>query len=91
LKPRRSGTSIGANVTEGNRAQSKSDFVHRLSVALKGADETEYWRNILRDGDVITGQQAEVTIGRLRGAGKNADFIDQDSEEQLGSLLAISL
>lgn len=37
----RSGTSIGANVTEGNRAQSKIDFVHKLSIALKEADETE--------------------------------------------------
>lgn len=38
----RSGTSIGANVTEGNQAQSKSDFVHKLSIAHKEAFETEY-------------------------------------------------
>ena len=36
----RSGTSIGANITEGNRGQSKSDFVNKLSIALKEADET---------------------------------------------------
>src|SRR5258708_27729556 len=45
----RSGTSVGANITEGNRAQSKMDFVHKLSIALKEADETEYWLNLLRD------------------------------------------
>jgi len=54
----RSGTSVGANITEGNRAQSKSDFVHKLSIALKEADETEYWLNLLRDSDLISTAQA---------------------------------
>ena len=55
----RSGTSIGANITEANRGQSKLDFVHKLSIALKEADETEYWLNLLRDSDYITASQAE--------------------------------
>ena len=38
----RSGTSIGANITEGNQAQSTADFIHKLSIALKEAFETEY-------------------------------------------------
>ena len=54
----RSGTSVGANVTEGNRAQSKPDFGHKLSIALKEADETEYWLNLLRDSDLISTAQA---------------------------------
>ena len=58
----RSGTSIGANVTEANRAQSKLDFVHKLSIALKEADETEYWLNLLRDSDYITPSQAEALL-----------------------------
>ena len=58
----RSGTSVGANVTEGNRAQSKMDFVHKLSIALKEADETEYWLNLLRDSSFITEQQAESLL-----------------------------
>jgi four helix bundle protein len=58
----RSGTSIGANITEANRAQSKMDFVHKLSIALKEADETEYWLNLLRDSDYITSTQAESMI-----------------------------
>ncbi|HEY4785171.1 MAG TPA: four helix bundle protein [Bacteroidales bacterium] len=39
----RSGTSIGANVREAQNAESKPDFIHKLKVAAKEADETEYW------------------------------------------------
>ena len=58
----RSGTSIGANVTEGNQAQSKADFVHKLSISLKEAFETEYWLCLLRDSEYITEKQAESLI-----------------------------
>ena len=58
----RSGTSIGANITEGNRAQSRMDFVHKLSVALKEADETEYWLSLLRDSQYITVEQANSLL-----------------------------
>ena len=43
----RSGTSIGANVTEAQRGQSKADFVAKMSIALKEAYETEYWLRLL--------------------------------------------
>jgi four helix bundle protein len=39
----RSGTSIGANVREAQNAESKIDFVHKIKIAAKEADETEYW------------------------------------------------
>ncbi|WP_396180400.1 four helix bundle protein [Flavobacterium sp.] len=39
----RSGTSVGANIKEAQNAESKADFVHKLKVSLKEADETEYW------------------------------------------------
>jgi len=58
----RSGTSIGANVAEGGQAQSKPDFVHKMSVAHKEAFETEYWLCLLRDGEFITEKQAESLI-----------------------------
>ena len=45
----RSGTSIGANVNEAICAQSKRDFVHKLSISLKEARETKYWLNLLKD------------------------------------------
>ena len=44
----RSGTSIGANLHEGLQAQSRPDFVSKLSIALKEANETSYWLVILR-------------------------------------------
>ena len=39
----RSGTSIGANVHEAQNAESKADFIHKMKIAAKEADETEYW------------------------------------------------
>lgn len=45
----RSGTAIGALIRESEYGQSKTDFVHKLSIALKEANETEYWLSILKD------------------------------------------
>jgi four helix bundle protein len=42
----RAGCSIGANVREAQRAESKADFVHKLKVAIKEAEETEYWLDL---------------------------------------------
>jgi four helix bundle protein len=39
----RSGTSIGSNIREAQNAESKSDFIHKIKIAAKEADETEYW------------------------------------------------
>jgi len=39
----KSGTSIGANVREAQNAESKADFIHKMKIAAKEADETEYW------------------------------------------------
>ena len=39
----RSGTSIGANVNEAQNAESRKDFIHKLKIAAKEADETRYW------------------------------------------------
>ncbi len=43
----RSGTSIGANVAEAQQAQSRPDFISKLSIALKEASETDYWLRLL--------------------------------------------
>lgn len=58
----RSGTSIGANITEGNQAQSKLDFIHKLSISHKEAFETEYWLCLLRDSEYITEKQASSLL-----------------------------
>jgi four helix bundle protein len=44
----RSGTSIGANVKEAQNAESKADFIHKMKIAAKEADETEYWIQLCR-------------------------------------------
>ena len=44
----RSGTSVGANLAESEYAQSNADFVSKLSIALKEANETSYWLRLLK-------------------------------------------
>jgi four helix bundle protein len=53
----RSGTSIGASIRESEFWQSKSDFIHKLSIALKEANETEYWISLLYDTEYIDKSQ----------------------------------
>ena len=50
----RSGTSIGANVAEAERAQSQADFYAKMSIALKEANETDYWLRLLYKTDYLT-------------------------------------
>ena len=50
----RSGTSIGANCREAARGQSKTDFVAKMNIALKEADETAYWLELLYATDFVT-------------------------------------
>ena len=55
----RSGTSIGANVRESVNAQSRMDFINKLNIALKEANETEYWLELLHESDVLDDKQFE--------------------------------
>ena len=50
----RSGTSIGANIAESKTAQSDADFVSKLSIALKEANETKYWLVLLHESETIS-------------------------------------
>ena len=50
----RAGTSIGANVRESYSAQSRADFINKLNIALKEADETQYWLEIFLESEIIT-------------------------------------
>ena len=49
----RSGTAIGALIREAEHAQSKADFVSKMSIALKEANETEYWIDLLHQSNYI--------------------------------------
>ena len=55
----RSGTSIGANISEAQRGQSKADFLAKMSIALKEANETQYWLKLLYRTDYISQIQYE--------------------------------
>src|SRR6478752_632033 len=50
----RSGTAIGALVREAEHAQSKADFLNKMNIALKEANETEYWLMLLKDTSYIS-------------------------------------
>ena len=50
----RSGTSIGANIHEGNYAQSRSDFIFKMQIAQKECYETGYWLEVFKDSGIIT-------------------------------------
>ena len=71
----RSGTSIGANVYEAEFAQSKPDFVNKLSIALKEANETQYWLELLYKSEIID----EKTYTSL----------DNDAKQITGTLVKI--
>ena len=55
----RSGTSIGANVRESKHAQSEADFLSKMSIAYKEADETDFWLNLLHDNGYLNESQFE--------------------------------
>jgi four helix bundle protein len=53
----RSGTSIGANISEAQSAETRNDFAHKMGIAAKEIRETEYWLNLLHDGEFIMPEQ----------------------------------
>ena len=53
----RSGTSVGANVRESKHAQSDADFLSKMSIAYKEADESDYWLNLLHDNGYLDDAQ----------------------------------
>ncbi len=58
----RCGTSIGANSRESKNAQSRMDFLNKLNIALKEADETEYWLDLLHETEFLDDRQFESLI-----------------------------
>ncbi len=58
----RSGTSIGANVSEAQQAQSQADFLTKMNIALKEAAETKYWLRLLDATDKLTDKEAKSIL-----------------------------
>ena len=54
----KSGTSIGANYREANRAESKADFIHKLAIVEKEASESLYWLELLLEAGIGANQEA---------------------------------
>ena len=72
----RSGTSIGANVSEGEKAQSKADFYTKMTIALKEANETDYWLRLMYVTEYLTEQEFES--------------LSKDNKEIISILVAIT-
>ena len=62
----RSGTSIGANVSEAQKGQSKADFNMKMNIALKEANETEYWLRLLRETNYLTEKEFESIESEIK-------------------------
>lgn len=61
----KSGTSIGANVAEAAHAQSKPDFISKLSIALKEGNESDFWLRLIRDTTPIFVKEAQSLLLEL--------------------------
>ena len=59
----RSGTAVGALIREAEFAQSKKDFVNKMSISLKEANETLYWLDLLKDTDYINKEEHQIHLG----------------------------
>ena len=62
----RCGTSIGANIAESEHAQSTADFISKLYISLKEANETKYWITLLHKADYLTDSECESMMKDLR-------------------------
>jgi len=62
----RCGTSIGANVAESEHAQSRSDFLSKLNIALKEAAETDYWLRLLYETNYLNNVEFNSIIRDCR-------------------------
>ena len=58
----RSGTAVGALVREAEQAESRADFIHKLAIALKEANETEYWLMLLQESALISQPAGESML-----------------------------
>lgn len=79
----RSGTSIGANISESQNAQSTNDFISKLSIALKEARESKYWIELLKETEYLTGREADSLINDLEELLKLLVSIIKTTKEKL--------
>ena len=76
----KSGTSVGANTMEAQNAESKADFIHKMKIAAKEADETSYWlrickrTNLIQDDHILIEQtrQSSTIISKIISTSKKS-------------------
>ena len=89
----KSGTSIGANYREANRAQSRGDFVHKIGIVEKEAAETQYWLELFDEAEIgnpderrwLLRESGELlaiftSIGKRTKASRNSKFVIRNSK-----------
>ena len=82
----RSGTSIGANISESRHAQSRPDFITKLTIALKEADETHYWICLLHKTQFLTDRQTESILSDCNEVIRLlASIVKRSKENQTGA------
>lgn len=81
----RSGTSVGANVREGKHAQSDADFLSKMSIAYKEADESDYWLNMLHDNGYLDDSRYESLNNDCDRILKILASIVKTMKEKIGS------
>jgi len=81
-----SGTSIGANIEEATAAQSKKDFISKMSIASKEARETHYWLRLLRDSNICSRVSYTEAINESDELIKILTAIVKTSQKNLANL-----
>ena len=76
----RCGTSIGANITEAQQAQSRPDFISKLSIALKEASETDYWLRLLNATHFLSNEESTSLLEDCREIEKMLTAIIKSSK-----------
>ena len=77
----RAGTSIGANVTESQQAQSRADFISKLNIALKEAVETNYWIRLLHAAEYLNTTECDSILSDCRELEKMLTAIVKSSKQ----------
>ena len=79
----RAGTSIGANVAEAEQAQSKADFISKISIALKEATETDYWIRLLNATDYLSNYEIKTILANCNELERILTAIIKSSKNSL--------
>ena len=79
----RAGTSIGANVAEAEQAQSKADFISKISIALKEATETNYWIRLLNATDYLSNYEIKTILANCNELERILTAIIKSSKNSL--------